>query len=96
MGAIKSRKKSSDQDEVIKQAARAADEIADRPYGKEKRKEPKAIRCNFSLTEEVSERIDDLTGIKGRVSRSDIVKAALIVFEGLSKSDQLEAINKIK
>lgn len=96
MGAIKSRKKASDPEDIVKEAARVADEIAERHYGKEKRKEPKAIRCNFSLTEEISERIDHLTGIKGRVSRSDIIKAALNVFEDLPKKDQLDAIDKIK
>lgn len=96
MGAIKSRRKAIDQDDIAKQAGRVADEIADRHYGKEKKKEPKAIRCNFSLTEEVSERIDGLTGIKGRVTRSDIIKAAIDVFEELPKKEQLEAIEKIK
>ena len=76
-------------------AESAADDIADRPYGGVKetvpeKPESKAVfkRCNFSLTQDVSDRIDSLAELGLRITRSDVVKAAILAYEGMSKKEK--------
>lgn len=50
----------------------------------------------FSLTESLSEEIDDYTLIAKKTSRSDVVKAGLYMFSKLSKSEQQEVLKEMK
>ena len=83
---------------IDKKASDLADVLADKPYGQKKIVKSNAIfkRCNFSLTEELSETIDDLTAITKRISRSDVVKASLGAFKELSKEEQISELEKVK
>lgn len=53
-------------------------------------------RFGFSLTDELSERIDALTTLGVRVTRSDVVKAGVEALERLPKDKQQELIRSVK
>ena len=53
-------------------------------------------RYTFSLTEDVSEKIDDYTILAKRVSRSDVVKAGLKAFDKLPKTEQVKLLEQVK
>jgi len=99
--AVKRRRNTTSAEELAKKAEIVADELADRAYGEEKPtagKESQALskRCNFSLNEQVSKEIDDLTSITSRVTRSDIVKASIYSFSLLDEDEQVKIVNIIK
>ena len=53
-------------------------------------------RYNFSLTEDVSERIDEITMITKRINRSDVVKAGIEALYRLPKDEQIELLTQVK
>jgi len=53
-------------------------------------------RYNFSLTEQISEDIDNLTMIAKRVSRSDIVKAGIEALKQLPQHKQVALVTQVK
>lgn len=54
-------------------------------------------RYNFSLTKPISKDIDCISLLPRdfKCSRSDVVKASILVFKSLSEADQIEALRKI-
>ncbi|WP_413664014.1 hypothetical protein ACG1BZ_00845 [Microbulbifer sp. CNSA002] len=54
-------------------------------------------RFNFSLTDPVSKDIDDISFLPRdfKCSRSDVLKAAILSFKGLSKSEQIKILRKV-
>lgn len=53
-------------------------------------------RYTFSLTEDVSDKIDEFTILAKRVTRSDVIKAGLKAFENLNRAEQVEIITQVK
>ncbi len=53
-------------------------------------------RYTFSLTEDVSDDIDELAIVTKRISRSDVIKAGIEAFKQLSKEQQIELLQQIK
>lgn len=53
-------------------------------------------RYTFSLTEDVSDKIDDMTILAKRVTRSDVIKAGLKAFDNLKKSEQIALLAEVK
>lgn len=54
-------------------------------------------RFNFSLTAEVSKDIDEISFLPRdfKISRSDVIKAAILNFKKLSESEKIEILRKV-
>lgn len=87
---MKSRRKVKDIDSKVESFGKNADNL--------NQQESKAVfkRYTFSLTEFVSDEIDDLTLIAKRVSRSDVVKAGIQALKKLPKNEQVKLVAQLK
>jgi len=54
-------------------------------------------RFNFSLTDEISKDIDEISFLPRdfKSSRSDVVKAAILYFKQLSEIEKIEGLRKV-
>ena len=53
-------------------------------------------RYNFSLTEKVSENIDELCLSAKKINRSDIVKAGILLLQEMNASERRKFLEKLK
>lgn len=63
---------------------------------KKQPKQSKTKNCLFSLNEKLDEKLDELSLVEKKTSRSDIVKAGIFLFMEQSKAEQRKTLESMK